>query len=312
MKKLSFILAMALATSFAMAQHVEKVTQTGTANVTTVDQSFGGSGTVLNGNEAYVTQTGYKNVADVDQKNNGYGGSQHRADVMSIGNENNAVIFQDLEDRGNAIIDQLGNKNDANIHQVGNFSAGAPLDGAYDAFAYQHGDDNDIVIDIYGTNSTAYAYQAGNDNDITQLLGSALGQKVENTNFWARQFGNDNEALQTIEGEGWAGGIQVNFNEGRINQVGNDNYAEQKMLDDILPVANLFAAVDQLGDGNKSYSTQSGQNDWTSLSQTGDENFADMTQMGSFNHAQVIQNLDSNSAINAQIGANNTLHVVQN
>src|SRR5512133_3353490 len=129
MKKLSFILAMVFAASFAMAQHIQVTTQSSLTNYALINQSFLGSGLALQGNIAHVTQTGDLNKGYVDQINNGYAGQAMEADIISTGNENFAKINQHLEGQGDAIITQIGNKNSADIFQTGNFAAASPLEG---------------------------------------------------------------------------------------------------------------------------------------------------------------------------------------
>lgn len=315
MKKLSFIFAMVFAASFAMAQHVEVTTQTGNDNVANVNQGFGvPAGPVLPGNISKVTQTGDLNIADVDQINNGYGGSEHNAEVISLGNSNYAKINQELQDRGNAIIDQLGDRNDAKIHQNGNFGLAEPINPPYDAYAKQRGNDNDIVIDIYGTNSTAWAVQFGDGNLITQSLGSAVGEKVENARALAQQYGNLNIISQTFEGEGYetaTSPLSV-WNEERAYQVGNSNKATQLIKDDILPATNNFEYVSQTGDLNESDQSQAGNLNKMYHTQVGDFNYAIGTQTGFNNWLQVNQNGDGNTATDMQTGNENKAYVQQN
>lgn len=315
MKKLSFIFAMVFAASFAMAQHTEVLTQTGDDNSATITQGFGvPAGPALPGNEAIVTQTGDDNIADVDQVNNGYAGSEHKAEVLSVGNSNYAKIDQQLEDRGNAIIDQLGNGNDARITQVGNFGAAEPINPPYDAYALQHGNDNDILMNIFGTNSTARAIQYGNENLITQNLGQAVGEKVENSRALASQYGNSNTISQTFEGEGFETPTSptVVWDEERAFQDGFSNYSEQLIKDDLLPSSNNFMTVSQVGDDNNSWQTQAGQNNYMIHNQNGNLNDATATQTGSFNFLSVTQNGNGNNATDTQTGFSNEAYVQQN
>lgn len=297
MKKLCFILAMVFTASFAMAQHVQVTTQSGLTNSATINQSFLGSGTALQGNIAHVTQTGDLNKADVDQVNNGYAGQAMEADVISTGNKNFAKIDQNLEGQGDAIITQIGHRNSADIFQNGNFGAASPLDGTKDAFARQEGSDNVITMKIYGVDATGYAWQLGDRNTIIQEIGQGVGDKDQFSNLLAKQQGNDNKAFQTITGNGWAGGITTQWNTAWISQFGNDNYAKQEMLQngaDASSPTNDYEWVEQYGNNNYSLQTQAGQVNLSSVSQgknlPSNFNNSVTTQTGNFNTVYVVQN----------------------
>lgn len=297
MKKLSLVLALVFGGCFAMAQHVQVTTQTGNANHATIDQSFLGSGTAFQGNIAHVTQTGNTNTADVDQVNNGYAGQAMEADVISTGNDNFAKINQNLEGQGDAIITQIGDRNNANIFQTGNFGAASPLDGTKDAFAYQKGNDNKITMAIYGTDATGYAWQLGDRNTATQAIGQGVGDKDQNSNLLIKQQGNDNVASQTITGNGFAGGITTQWNTAWASQFGNNNYSKQEMnqngLDGASPT-NDYEWLEQYGNNNHSEQYQAGQVNTSSVSQgknvASNFNNSITTQTGNFNQVYVTQN----------------------
>ncbi|MGQ7870596.1 hypothetical protein [Sunxiuqinia sp. sy24] len=279
MKKLVFLFALVFAVSMAMGQHTDVVNQTGNNNVSHVDQWFDGSGTALDGNEAYVDQIGDRNSADVDQWNNGYAGSAHWAKIHSDGNDNTGKIYQE-NDKGDAIIWQDGNTNWANIFQSGNFGTGTPLNPTYDAFAKQVGNSNVITIDVWATNATAYAEQVGNNNHIDQDMGSGYGEKVKDSHFDARQFGDRNTAIQMMEGQGFSGGVTALGNMGSIYQDGNDNTAIQKMYEDgATPAAGNYANAYQMGNTN-----------WSEQNQTGMSNSSTHSQIGNFNVEVTNQN----------------------
>lgn len=281
MKKLSFLLAMVFAASMAMAQHTDIVNQTGSDNKATVDQSFMPTpGPGLPGNEAFVDQIGNRNKADVDQLNGGYAGDAHWAKVYTKGNDNFSKIYQERA-AGDAIIYQEGNLNSADIFQSGNFNAGSPLNNLYDAFAMQIGNSNKIDIEVWGTNATAYAEQKGDDNKIDQQLGSAMGEKVENSDFQARQFGNRNKATQKMDGEGFAGSIKAVENFGDIYQDGNDNTAKQLMNEDVVLGAATYNSATAYQDGNNNNSEQY---------QTGGHNSSTHSQIGNGNSEITHQN----------------------
>lgn len=273
MKKLVFLFALVFAVSMAMAQHMDVVNQTGNSNKAYVDQGFlVPTGPGLPGNVAYVDQIGDRNHADVDQYNGGFAGDAHDAKVWSQGNDNTAKIYQERA-AGDAIITQIGNANWADIFESGNLYDGAPMNGAYDAFAYQEGNANVTTIDIWGTNATAYAVQVGNSNKIDQDLGSGMGEKVGNSDFDARQYGDRNTAIQMMDGEGWAGGITAVNNYGTIYQDGNDNTAKQYMQEGGFPAAaNNFAGATQVGNANWSEQWQTGMGNSSTHSQIGNSN----------------------------------------
>jgi hypothetical protein len=272
MKKLYAFIVVLLFTGFTLAQHTDVVNQTGDGNAAYVDQGFmPAPGPGLPGNEAYVDQIGNGNDADVDQLNGGFAGDAHYAKVYQSGNGNTGNIFQERS-AGDALVQQLGNGNWADIFQTGNFNTVTPYQ-PYDAYAFSQGNGNVITIDIWGTNSTAYAKQVGNGNNIDQDLGTAYGEKVESSDFEAHQYGNDNEALQWMDGQGFAGGITALDNFGKIYQDGNGNTAIQRMTENSFPAAaNNYANAFQDGNGNWSEQNQAGAGNSSIHSQVGNGN----------------------------------------
>ena len=278
MKNLCALTIILLFASFTLAQHTDIVNQTGPGNSSTVVQGFVSSpGSALPGNEAYVDQIGGYNTADVDQFNGGFAGDEHWAKIWSQGNDNYAKVYQE-NSAGDASVRQVGNGNYANVFEVGNFYSSTKSAGI-DAFAWSIGNGNTIVETIWGTNATAYSYQSGDGNRIDQLLGSAIGEKVEDSDFEAEQFGGWNTAYQLMDGQGWAGGITAINNLGDIETIGNDNYAEQKMKEGTLgPAANNTANAYQNGNGNYSYQYQMGVGNTSAHSQVGNGNSSTTTQ----------------------------------
>lgn len=293
MKKLSFILAMVFTASFAMAQHVSTVLETGDDNSAIITQGFDGAGLAMPGNISYVDQIGDDNDAVVDQTNNGFGGQNHDSKILQTGNENAADVEQ-RNATGNAFVKQDGDGNIANVLEVGNFDLAHPAAGLapYDAYVLQDGDDNTVNMSIYGDRSASAAIQKGDDNKITQELGQAVGEKVYQSSAYANQEGDRNEAMQVMEGQGFAGNIDVLFDRERIWQKGDDNYASQLQKDDGLVTiyTTNYAEVKQTGDNNDSWQTQTGSN----------------------NDSRVIQNGDGNSSISTQLGNENLVRVQQN
>lgn len=291
MKKLSLFFALVFAVSMTMAQHVSTVIETGDGNSATITQGFDGTGTALNGNTSNVEQDGDNNGAVVTQYNNGFGGQAHNSEIYQTGNDNAASIEQQNA-TGDAYISQIGNENEANILEVGNFGVAAPAAGIapYDAYASQEGDRNIVNMSIYGDGASAVAIQKGNDNTIYQELGQDVGNKVFKSSAYANQMGNSNVAMQIMEGQGFAGGITIQFERERIWQTGDNNYAHQLQTDDILPGGINYAEIRQTGDWNESWQTQSGLNNDSRVTQNGNSNWSTTTQFGNDNVAVVQQN----------------------
>lgn len=297
MKKLSFVFALVFAASFVMAQHVSTVTETGAGNNVTVAQSFSGSGTSFQGNVSDVQLTGNLNKAIVNQVNNGYGGQAMTSEIIAVGNSNLATVNQNLEGEGDAIITQTGDNNIGHIFESGNFGASIPIDGPYDANITQLGNSNTADMAIWGVDATAYAYQNGNNNSIAQNIGSGVGDKDQNSNLWSKQYGNGNISKQTITGNGFAGGITTAWNEGRIMQAGNNNYAEQLMDQnglDLSSPTNDLEGLEQYGNSNWSKQVQKGQLDYSYVLQGKNTlmggNTSTTTQIGNSNFVSVVQN----------------------
>lgn len=291
MKKLSLVLGLVFAASFAMAQHTSTVTETGSGNTANITQGFDGTGTSLQGNISAVTQTGDDNGAVVIQTNNGFGGQAHESTILQVGDLNKASVEQ-RNATGNAFISQIGGNNTANILESGNFDTPAPAAGIapYDAYALQNGDFNKINMTIYGDGASAVAIQNGNNNEILQQLGQGVGDKVFKSSAYANQDGNRNYASQIMEGQGFAGDIDVAFERERIWQNGDDNKAYQLQTDNSLPASVNYAEVRQ----------------------TGNNNLSNQTQTGTWNDSRVTQNLNFNSSTTTQTGDHNTIVVTQN
>lgn len=277
MKKLSLILVLVFVGCIAMAQQVSIVGSNGIGNTATVTQAG------ADGNYSNVNLVGNTNTGTVDQWNGGFAGDKHEAWIDVTGNSNVASI-QQIRAAGDAIITQKGNGNDAAIVENGNFV----LPAGFDAYAYQEGNSNDIVMNIFGTNSIGYAYQLGNTNNIVQSLGQDVGQKVENSSVYASQIGDGNTILQTTEGEGFAGGITAIGEVERAEQTGNGNWAQQTQYDDLLPASNNYERVIQTGNGNASIQNQAGQSNTSLVLQNGLDN-STTVQIGSGNTATVNQ-----------------------
>ncbi len=291
MKKLIFLFAMVFAVSMAMAQHSSTVTETGNDNSAMITQGFDGSGAALPGNVSTVDQTGNENDATVLQMNNGYGGQNHNSDIDQMGDMNSASVEQQNA-TGDAFVEQIGDGNTADVLESGNFGMAHPAAGLapYDAYVSQTGDNNEVYMTIYGTDAASAAIQNGDDNLITQQLGQGNGDKVQNSSAYANQQGDRNEAMQVMEGQGFAGDIDILFEKERIWQTGDGNYAYQLQTDDNIPGGLNYAEVRQTGDWNESWQTQTGLNNSSIVTQNGDMNWSTSTQIGNENEVVVQQN----------------------
>jgi hypothetical protein len=291
MKKLIFLFAMVFAVSMAMAQHTSTVLETGDNNTATVTQGFDGGGLAMPGNISDVEQLGDGNDAVVVQTNNGFGGQQHNSEILQTGDDNAASVEQ-RNATGNAIINQIGSRNTANVLESGNFDVPHPAGGLspYDAYVLQTGDDNTVSMTIFGDGSSSAAIQDGNNNLITQQLGQGVGEKVYRSSAYANQLGDRNEASQVMEGQGFAGDIDVAFERERIWQTGDDNFALQLQTDNALPASVNYAEVRQTGNENESWQYQTGTWNDSRVAQDGLSNFSTTTQVGDHNTIVVNQN----------------------
>jgi hypothetical protein len=275
MKQLFALLV--LVSFFTYAQHIDIVNQTGSGNVSTVDQGFMDSGPGLPGNEAYIDQIGNRNSSDVDQFNGGFAGDAHWTKVWSQGNDNVVRVFQERS-AGDADVYQVGNLNTTIVWQSGNFGSSTNYTPGIDAHAYSIGNNNVELITMWGTNVTAYAHQIGDNNRIHQNMGSGMGEKVQDSDFEAHQEGNRNQAYQLMDGQGFSGGITAVGNFGTIYTDGNDNYALQYMEEGSFPAANNYANALQLGNLNVSQQFQTGAGNSSTHTQVGNSNTSLTTQ----------------------------------
>lgn len=315
MKKLVILFAMVFAVSMAMAQHTSTVLETGVNNSATITQGFDGGGASLEGNISFVEQIGDNNDADVTQTNNGFGGQHHESAIYQTGNTNDASVEQ-RNATGNAFVDQNGNGNIANVLESGNFDLPHPAAGLapYDAYVLQTGNNNTVNMGIYGDRSASAAIQVGDNNIITQSLGQDVGEKVYQSSAYANQLGDRNEAIQIMEGQGFAGNIDVLFERERIWQTGNDNYARQLQTDDGLTTiyTTNYAEVRQTGDNNDSWQTQTGSQNDSRVAQTGNNNWSTTVQTGNMNDIDVTQFGNANWSSVTQTGSTNDVVVQQN
>lgn len=163
------------------------------------------------GSTSTVNQTGDQNVATVDQT-----GSGHNANVDQFG-------------RNHAEVDQYGGNN--NSAAVTQGSSGSPVNNYYQpnypgdwingAFIEQVGSDNTAAINMSRSSNGSSIYQEGDGNEGYQDLGSTQHK----TTNWNR-MGLD------------------------IDQVGDNNYANQKTVASFGVYGIQGMVIDQEGDNN--------------------------------------------------------------
>lgn len=262
MKKLFFIIVLVCTTGILMAQHIDIATQYGTSNNSVVTQVFNGTGTTLDGNEAYILQQGTENMSTVFQDNNGYGGSAEYAYVQQTGLENIANVDQ-TNDGHDAFIFSTGDYNEAITTQRGNKNY---------AFTAQLGTNNFAHILTWGVTNTSEIYQMGLTNMAEQLIGTEWNNSVLNSRLYAWQDGTENYAYQKIEGQGSPGFIVNLGNQGDIYQTGTYNEGYQRMYNGFGDLQNNTAFLLQQGDYNGSWQYQRGSGNNTTHLQYGTAN----------------------------------------
>jgi hypothetical protein len=193
MKKLSFLLAMVFAASFAMAQKITTVTQTGNWNTANVFQnSMDGDANFI-----YATQSGDFNALNSEQR-----GNNNYVELLQSGDFNDAVMKQYSKgaapNLNNALLVQSGDWNEAtltqkedplnfpdNSHNVGRMTqsgannsyilnqGGNEWNPLNENFLVQSGNDNKAVVDQFGYTDYSEISQLGNSNEaeLTQTAG---------------------------------------------------------------------------------------------------------------------------------------------
>ncbi|HLN53159.1 MAG TPA: hypothetical protein VK212_05580 [Lentimicrobium sp.] len=262
MKKLALMFALVFCSGVLFAQHIDIATQTGSQNISTVNQDFDGSGTFLPGNQAYVTQTGDVNWSSVNQLNNGYAGSGEYALVQQTGNYNLALIDQ-LNDGHVAYIYSIGSGNDAYTYQRGNKNYG---------YTSQLGNNNYAWIEAWGGSNSNQIFQTDHYNTAYSKIGSDWGLSVNNSHLYAVQDGWYNLSDQKIDGNGWAGGIHNLNNNGTLYQYGDYNIGYQYMSNGFGNVVGNTEYLITVGNSNSSYQWQKGSNNNSAHYQTGNYN----------------------------------------
>jgi len=274
MKKLMTILAIAIATSFAMAQsHVDVITQTGPSNWGSITQSGAQS------NYAEIISIGSTNDGNIYQNNNGFGGAGLDARISQVGDVNHGLVQQGTTTTTTfghkATIDQDGNYNNADIFQYD----GQPST----AYIRQLHDGNDADQHIYSDGqklSSAYIWQEGFNNIADQNLG--MGNFISGSSFSATQVGNGNKSYQKVfsnEASPMGAALKTVNDNGVVISDGNYNYAVQEM--NFNTAGNNFnntATITQANDYNQAWQYQTGTGHTSTITQTGNGNWAQSVQ----------------------------------
>ena len=281
MKKLVFLFAMVLAASFAMAQNNTSTTDvTGSDNVVTVDQTG-------HDNSSDVTQDGKRNNADVNQGDFGGGSVQSNfgdAMIEQIGNDNQATVNQRMGWSGSSAV------NTHSVSQDGKRNIGmlTTFNGGNRGMIVQQGNDNwakgrqsngpDNMIDIA---------QVGNDNwaDVNQL------NSDENSKATVSQTGHDN--WTSVD---QSGGKNHEFIE---NTTGNWNTVTAVQL-------TSWAKLDLTIEGNSNtVNSSQDHNDKAYADIIGNDNLLNLDQAYNANHAGISVDGNGNSIDIDQTGAHN-------
>lgn len=260
MKKLSFILAMVFAASFAMAQpNTALINDLGANNTAYINQSGGVNGN----NSATITQIGDKNRADYadDMVSALFPALPLLTDakgITQIGTNNKGSIRQetyhpdiaDVVSGPVAGIAQVGARNEATITQTNNVRRWF---WSY-AWVKQMGEHNISLQNQYLTDAISHVYQVG-ENNVAETQ-----QRGGNQRAAILQHANRNHALIDQNGGG--------LNHAQIRQFSDDN------------TANLY----QKGEGDRA----------DVLQEVGGFNVVNLTQNGSA-IAEILQRGDHNT-----------------
>lgn len=340
MKKVSLVLGMVLAASFAMAQNTALVEQIASGGKATVSQT----GT----NNVTVRQLDDQNTATVNQKTTGNVGfvlqllgTKNTATLIQDGQTNKANLYQGIiAGYAQSGTDPMAaSKNTGYVRQVGNNN------DVYDFF--QLGDENTGSVDISG-NSNRVEFQQGFTNyDSGEAVLSDKNHSsvivTGSSNFagmW--QWGDENTSNITQTGSRNKAAISQGYsyqnqgiayvpdafkNTSNVSQIGSDNNVRAMQLGD-----NNTLSLTQNGDFNKvggmqgtglaTYFRQTGdgniftgvQSNGSTLEQTsgqiGNLNEIDMVQ-GTGDIAKIIQDGNLNDAFLTQGGGVQNATILQ-
>jgi len=249
MKKLSFILAMAFAASFAMAQNSSVISTTGDFNDAFITQG------IANNNDASILQVqsanaGYHALAQISQESSSWG------KITQYDTRNYATIGEKLADR--AEIYQNGKVNSSNI-----------------AFGYGAGSNVGYVEQV-GEYNGGYIYTTGHNNGVVEdplairQYGNTNGAVIESG--WNAPASNFNRAsiLQT----GTKNDAKIRQEGGDVNVARMTQYGESNQASLLQTGSYLVATIDQMG----------GEKNIVNLKQKGGN--ADIDQLGSNNEVR--------------------------
>jgi hypothetical protein len=299
-------------------------------------------GNALNGSSAGVIQTGDNNSSLVDQDPSSYA----TTNVTQIGDHNNSTVIQEVTggagaNRSSADVDQLGNNNLSNVTQTS-----ALNNARLDATVLQDGDWNNSAVTQGGQDNEASVSQDGNYH------ASTVTQSGEDADATVTQTGNNQTSFVTQQddagasatvrqGNGVAGSA---FNTSRVTQnalnadadvtqEGSYNLSEVtqgRTAGTAFQTNGQQAVINQSGDDNKSYATQTGSQGDLVVDQSGDFNTstvvqsgfanesgditmltAGVDQQGSYNETTITQSGQLSSATALQTGDNNDAFITQ-
>ena len=345
MKKVSLVLGIVLAASFAMAQNTATVSQTGDngqANVTqgggdlniaAITQVETATSTPVGKQIATVKQTGSSNSAIVGQTETGGGGhNTNNAYIEQIGTENKSVqsTYAGSYNSGQNVWGyQNGKNNELTQTWQGGYTNSFK--------ATMTGDRNHVIQGWNASASNGNVTISGSDNHATQgLTGSNEGY---NTGINITQKADFNEATQVFGGgagshnnvgiidqtnlinSGFAKNIATQTVNGydvyaKIGQIGVTNNASQVITGNYNFVPNTtypqnftgikYVEIIQTGNDNKAAQTIDGNQNQTKFTQTGNNNEARTSQIGNLSNVQVLQQGNSN-IVGGVDATNNTM-----
>lgn len=341
MKKLSFLLAMVFAASFAMAQNndatikqygsnIGEITQNGADNDATIKQ--GTNITPVTNNHAptyagdwkegsFINQIGDENVASTTVTDN-----HNSTSIYQNGDVNNAIqnigtYYSRTTDPNLAVtIDQIGDGNHASQNTIKSFGTY----GIQDMKIYQEGAANNAdQISIGGmqthlkisqigdnnNNSTVNTFDlssTGLDNPLTSLIYKFNnGYGVSVSGMPMTQYSNQNKgkAIMNVDGD------NNNTYQYQEYTLWSTSGANEATLD--LTGNKNDVAQGQLGEKNTSDVIMDGDDNVVSTSQDGDLNTAKIDITGNLNVAGIQQTGNSNDASVLQVGNSNFAKVIQ-
>ena len=351
MKKVIFLFAMVLATSFAIAQtndaeinqygtNIADIEQVGSINEAIINQGAAGASVTNSGSNSgsgwkygsFITQEGSNNTAEVDVNT-----SRNGTSIDQLGNYNwakqklNANISKTTNwDRMGLDINQEGNNNWANQKTRAGF-------GTYSVqgmMINQAGDYNIAdQMSIGGMNQQVEIEQIGNNNNNTGVSGnifdvSATGLINPLTLFWAQKPAGDFTQYM-FQNKGVAH-MYVKGNDNNTYQYQEyvtygsaEGQGQNDAMMDVWGSGNNVAQ-DQLGDLNSSDIDIDGDGNVVISSQFGDSNIVNIDlvlgsdnnivgvqQTGDFNIVSVFQSGDFNIVSVFQSGVSNFAQIIQ-